>query len=158
MGYGDNEKNADDIFPQKDPVVAMFEKMFPELKGKVMQVIGDPCLGQTKLQPIQVQGQMQKSNAIDSQKPLYHGVMKPKFDPVNKPEHYNKSGIECIQAIEASMTREEFLGFLKGTVIKYLWRYRYKHNPLEDLNKAKWYLNKLIDIYNKPEVMETQRA
>ena len=65
-------------------------------------------------------------------------------DNVNSPKHYNQHGIEAIQAIEASMSLEEFKGYLKGNCLKYLWRYRYKGNPVEDLQKAQWYLNLLI--------------
>ena len=56
-------------------------------------------------------------------------------DMVNKPPHYNESDIECIDAIEASMTKEAFDGYLKGNVLKYLWRYE-KKGGKEDLNKA----------------------
>jgi hypothetical protein len=66
-------------------------------------------------------------------------------DMVNKPPHYNKGGIECISAIESSLTKEAFLGYLKGNILKYLWRYENK-NGLEDLKKAKWYLEKLITL------------
>lgn len=65
-------------------------------------------------------------------------------DNVNSPSHYTKGGIECIDAIEASMTREAFLGYLKGNVQKYIFRYESKSKPVEDLKKAQWYLNKLI--------------
>ena len=67
------------------------------------------------------------------------------MDEVNQPTHYNTGSIECITAIEASMSQEEFCGYLKGNCLKYLWRYRYKGKPLEDLKKAQWYLNKLIN-------------
>lgn len=66
-----------------------------------------------------------------------------KEDMVNSPPHYNKSGIECIEAIKA-MTDEGFEYYLQGNIMKYLWRYRYK-NGAEDLKKAQWYLNELID-------------
>jgi len=65
-------------------------------------------------------------------------------DPVNNPAHYNHKGVEAIAAIEASMTDEEFQGYLKGNCMKYLWRYNYKGKPVEDLKKAQWYLEKLI--------------
>mgnify|MGYP001436414319 FL=1 len=65
-------------------------------------------------------------------------------DMVNHPPHYNKAGIECIDAIKA-MTEDGFEYYLQGNIMKYLWRYRYK-NGVEDLNKAQWYLKKLIDI------------
>lgn len=66
------------------------------------------------------------------------------MDLVNQPPHYNQGGVECIEAIKASMSAEEFQGYLKGNAIKYLWRYRHK-NGLQDLEKANWYLNKLRD-------------
>ena len=66
-----------------------------------------------------------------------------KQDMVNQPPHYNNGNVECIEAIEASMSVDEFAGYLKGNCLKYLWRYRYKGNPLTDLNKAQWYLDKL---------------
>ena len=65
-------------------------------------------------------------------------------DVVNSPSHYNTKGVECIEAIEASMTGSEFQGYLKGNVMKYMWRYTYKGKPVEDLKKAEWYLKKLI--------------
>ena len=63
-------------------------------------------------------------------------------DMVNHPPHYNRAGIETIDAIEA-MTDKGFEYYLQGNIMKYLWRYRYK-NGVEDLRKAEWYLNKLI--------------
>ena len=64
-------------------------------------------------------------------------------DPVNHPSHYTSGEIECIDAIKASMTREAFLGFLKGSIIKYCWRYEKKVNPAEDIKKAGWYRDRL---------------
>ena len=65
-----------------------------------------------------------------------------KPDMVNSPPHYNKSGVECIEAIAAA-TDDGYEYYLQGNIMKYLWRYRYK-NGTEDLKKAKWYLEKLI--------------
>ena len=65
-------------------------------------------------------------------------------DPVNHPSHYTQGSIECIDAIEASMTKEEACGYLKGCVMKYVWRYRHK-GGVEDLEKARWYLDRLIE-------------
>jgi len=67
----------------------------------------------------------------------------PLEDVVNKPKHYNTGNIECIEAIEESMSSVAFKGYLKGNCMKYLWRYDYKGKQVEDLNKATWYLNKL---------------
>ena len=65
--------------------------------------------------------------------------------PVENPDHYNTGAIEAIEAIRASMPPEQFFGYLKGNVMKYLWRYDYKEKPVEDLRKADWYLNRLIN-------------
>lgn len=67
-------------------------------------------------------------------------------DVVNSPSHYNYGKIECIEAIEESMTPESFKGYLKGNCMKYLWRYDYKGKQVQDLQKAGWYLNKLTEI------------
>ena len=64
-------------------------------------------------------------------------------DMVNHPPHYTKGGIECIDAIAASMTIDEFRAFLQGQVMKYVWRWKFK-NGKEDLEKAEFYLKKLI--------------
>lgn len=68
------------------------------------------------------------------------------YDPVDKPQHYNSGGIEAITAIEASMAPEAYAGYLKGNVMKYLWRYEKKEKPIEDLKKARWYLDRLIGL------------
>ena len=65
-------------------------------------------------------------------------------DVVNKPSHYNSGGVECIEAIEASMELEAFQGYLKGNILKYIWRMSYKGKDLEDCKKSQWYLNRLI--------------
>ena len=67
-------------------------------------------------------------------------------DMVNSPAHYNKAGIETIDALQA-MLNNGFDYYLQGNIVKYLWRYRYK-NGVEDLKKAQWYLNKLIEVYD----------
>lgn len=65
-------------------------------------------------------------------------------DKVNPP-HYKKGSVECIDAIKAATVgKSGFEGYLAGNVIKYVWRYEDKGGE-EDLKKASWYLNKLID-------------
>ena len=66
-------------------------------------------------------------------------------DKVNHPEHYNQGTIECIDAIEAMLSQEEFVGYLRGNSLKYWWRFRYK-NGIEDLRKAEWYERRLLKI------------
>ena len=73
-----------------------------------------------------------------------------KSDAVNHPSHYCQGGIECIKAIEASMTPEEFQGYCKGNVMKYIWRFKDK-NGLEDLKKAQVYLGWMIKSKEKQE-------
>ena len=65
-------------------------------------------------------------------------------DDVDSPFHYNNGNIECIDAIKAASTKEEFEGYVRANVLKYVWRFRYKDN-IKDLRKAKWYLDKLIE-------------
>ena len=70
-------------------------------------------------------------------------------DAVNSPPHYKSGGIEAIEGIEASMDTEAYAGYLKGNVMKYLWRYEKKGKPIEDLKKARWYLDRLIAAQEK---------
>ena len=65
-------------------------------------------------------------------------------DNVNHPKHYNQGGVECIEALKSALGPEGFKGFCAGNVIKYTWRYQHK-NGLEDVTKARWYLEKLIE-------------
>lgn len=66
-------------------------------------------------------------------------------DPVNHPEHYCFGGIETIEYIKAKLSPEEYQGYLKGSVIKYLSRAGHKDDAMQDLKKAQWYLNRLIE-------------
>lgn len=63
-------------------------------------------------------------------------------EQVHHPAHYNAGGIECLDAIEAALTPEEYRGFLKGNAMKYLWRERHKGGQT-DLAKAAFYLNRI---------------
>lgn len=64
------------------------------------------------------------------------------IDEINNPSHYRQGEIECIDAIKAQLTEEEFRGYCKGNSIKYIWRERHKGGA-ESLQKAAWYLAKL---------------
>jgi hypothetical protein len=64
-------------------------------------------------------------------------------DPVNQPDHYRQGEIECIDAIAAALTPDEFRGYCKGNVLKYVWRERHKGNA-QSLKKARWYLDRLV--------------
>jgi hypothetical protein len=73
-------------------------------------------------------------------------------DKIN-PSHYKTDTIECIDAIEAMLTPEEFIGFLRGTIMQYDWRYPNK-NGIEDLNKSQWYRDKLLAKLKKVDSHE----
>lgn len=85
---------------------------------------------------------------IDNGGELVHGdstefslVGETESDPINHPDHYqSESGIECIDAIRAALTPEEFRGYCKGAALKYIWRER-KKGGNESLGKGVWYLN-----------------
>lgn len=68
-------------------------------------------------------------------------------DNVNHPNHY-QGDIETIDYIKDKLTDEEFRGFVKGNVLKYISRERLKNGD-EDLKKSDWYLNKLIEELEK---------
>lgn len=68
-------------------------------------------------------------------------------DNIN-PSHYKNKPKETIERIQDNLTPDEFKGYLKGNILKYLDRYELK-NGSEDLKKAQWYLNKLTEIENK---------
>ncbi len=71
------------------------------------------------------------------------------LDMVNNPAHYNEATIETIDVIE-SVTQDGFESYLQGNFLKYICRYKYK-NGVEDLEKARWYLNRLIETVEKGE-------
>jgi len=73
-----------------------------------------------------------------------HKLLPKQVNNVNHPNHYNQGKIEVIDAIE-----DWDLGFNDGNVIKYVSRYKHKGRPLEDLKKAKWYLEREIKRIEK---------
>ena len=73
--------------------------------------------------------------------PMPSAPVKP--EAVNHPDHYNSGEIECIDAIRAALTAEEYRGFCKGNVLKYVWRERNKGKSAEDIEKATWYLGRV---------------
>jgi hypothetical protein len=82
-------------------------------------------------------------------KPSVPVAQEPKAEPktediVNHPPHYKSGGIETIDYMKAKLSKEQFEGYLAGNVMKYISRYPHK-NGVEDLKKAQWYLNKLIE-------------
>ena len=72
------------------------------------------------------------------------------YDVVNKPKHYGAGYIECIDYIQDFLSKEEYIGYLRGNIAKYLHRWRYK-NGLEDLKKSEWYGARLIKLMEEDE-------
>lgn len=70
--------------------------------------------------------------------------MPEKPDMVNHPPHYTAGSVECIDAIESALGPAGFAAFLRGQVIKYVWRGPHKGREVEDMKKALWYLERLI--------------
>lgn len=66
-------------------------------------------------------------------------------DNVNRPNHYAERSYEVIDVMKDTMTIERFIGYLEGCVIKYMMRWDKKENAEQDLKKAQWYLNKLVN-------------
>ena len=66
---------------------------------------------------------------------------------VNHPSHYNKGNIECIDAMVSAYGKDTVSDFCICNAFKYIWRYKYK-NGIEDLKKAQWYLNKVVELNN----------
>ena len=58
--------------------------------------------------------------------------------------HYKTETVECIDALKACMTNEEFRGFCAGNIIKYIWRLNKKNTAIENAEKAQYYLNTLL--------------
>ena len=75
--------------------------------------------------------------------------METQADPVNHPAHYTQhpSGIECIQITE-------HMGFLLGNAMKYIWRADLKEDGIEDLKKARWYIERELKNREGPEEKE----
>ena len=69
-------------------------------------------------------------------------------DPVNHPEHYTSGNIECLDAIKSALG-DNYKYYVQGNLIKYIWRFNRK-NGLEDLKKARFYLDDLIK-HDDPE-------
>jgi len=91
-----------------------------------------------------------------TQRAQLHSVDSPTETPyefVNHPPHYNQGSIECIAAIESMLTPEEFVGFLKGTIVRYQWRMGAKpgEDMLNDVRKCQWYVNTLVEYLQASE-------
>ena len=84
----------------------------------------------------------------------FHVFGKKANDAVEHPSHYSQTRIECIDAIEACIEpyKDTVDAYLTSNALKYLWRHEFKKNPIEDLKKAVWYINRIIEKYEKGEI------
>lgn len=104
--------------------------------GKVVSVYTEPELAETEYQ-------IQWDYYVPRIRGSYLELVHKESDNVNSPSHYGQGKIECIDYISDFLTKEEYIGYLRGNVAKYLHRWRYK-NGIEDLKKANWYLDRLM--------------
>ena len=95
-------------------------------------------IAKSKCKPVEPEPVVKQSLTSDAN---HSEIPNSSFDPVN-PSHYKQGSIECIEAIKAALGNG-FISYLWGNVIKYLWRWP-KKNGIEDLKKARWYLDRLI--------------
>jgi hypothetical protein len=72
-----------------------------------------------------------------------------KFDEVSKPQHYNFGRFETIDVIVDTLGEFDAISYCHGNVLKYVIRSRHKGKPIQDLEKAIWYLNKMVELLNK---------
>ena len=87
------------------------------------------------------------ANLTDHRRRFSEEAMSKTYDPVNRPEHYNTGGLECIDAIAGCLHLMSTLDTFVVTALKYMWRFRYKKKPVEDLRKARWYEERLMKLY-----------
>lgn len=71
-------------------------------------------------------------------------TVEPQKEMVNRPNHYAPNGVDSFMHMKDQMGKDSFDGFLQGNVIKYVQRYKFKGKPVEDLNKAFFYLTHLF--------------
>lgn len=92
----------------------------------------------------EVVGGLHNHQPVDGRVGFEHIVCPTTHDAVDHPDHYTAGGIECIDALEAALTDEQFAGFCRGNALKYLWRAGRKGDVVEDLRKASWYVDREI--------------
>lgn len=79
-------------------------------------------------------------------------------EKINHPKHYLDGKIECIDAIEETVGIQGAIDFCIGNTMKYLWRHKKKENKIEDLRKAKWYLDYAIEKMTRIEEDSKQKT
>ena len=141
-----NRASIDDVSPQE----------WDAYNRKRIQAMKDPNNynknGETDQESIDALDTKMETDIFEPNKHYHHetdhiaNVAKQLDDNVNSPSHYNSGAVECIDAIEAMLSPEEYTGYLRGNSLKYRWRFRYKGKPVEDLQKANWYEDRLLEF------------
>lgn len=89
-----------------------------------------------------------ENGCIDGFCPLPTKPMPVNIDYVNAPPHYIQGGLESIDVMKAFASKEEFIGHLRLTAIKYLLRLNNKDTAKENAEKSQWYISKLVEELN----------
>ena len=77
------------------------------------------------------------------------------FDPVEKPQHYNRGGVECRKALQAACVGlDGWEGTCTSNAIKFMWRWKFKGKPIQDIKKAIEFMNYLIEYLEENEVAD----
>ncbi|WCI99715.1 hypothetical protein [Klebsiella phage BUCT_49532] len=117
-------------------------EMFARMSEGVTHLFRSKLTGMITGVDIEVSGEWFKDTAKEL---IGYRVVATTNDVVNHPSHYTQGGIECIDAITAATVGKTGIeAVCVANVIKYLWRYEEK-NGLEDVKKARWYLERLIN-------------
>ena len=85
-------------------------------------------------------------------------MQKENYQNAINPSHYNSGDISCMDAIIAAYGIEEAKIWAKITTFKYLWRLGKKDAVLQEIGKAKWYLDELVELENKTEAEKIKEA
>lgn len=128
-----------------------FEDLDTQRTAEIVWVLDDVKSGTPykEVGPIKVEDKPFNIDVADAMKYSVGKIEKNPYDDINHPKRYIKGGMECIDAIEAAVSNLPGVeGFLVGQIIKYVWRYREK-DSLSSLQKAQWYLNRLIKLVEK---------
>ena len=67
------------------------------------------------------------------------------MNDISKPKHYTQGSVECLDAIDSMLDESSRIDFYRSQIIKYMWRQRDKGAPLKDAQKARFYLERLIE-------------
>ena len=67
------------------------------------------------------------------------------MDEINKPKHYTQGSVECLDAIDSMLEESSRIDFYRSQIVKYMWRLRDKGAPLKDAQKARFYIDRLIE-------------